>query len=96
MWEGAVLHVAQEGLQRKRVGRDGGSGDGWAGGKGRAMTWRLGFLKTTRLMCGEQVVGATGSLVRNGDFDLGSFSGDGDKYLESRKFEEGKAAQQFN
>lgn len=59
-------------------------------------SWSLGFLKTTRLMRGEQVVGATGSQVRNDDFDLGSFSGDGDKYLESREVEEGKAAQQFN
>ena len=96
MWEGAVLHMTQEGLQRKRVGRDGGSGDVWTGGKVRAMTWRLGFLKTTRLMRGEQVFGATGSQVRNDDFDLGSFSGDGGKYLESREFEEGKTAQQLN
>lgn len=88
--------MTQEGLQRKRVGRDGGSEDVWTGGKVRAMTWRLGFLKTTRLMRGEQVFGATGSQVRNDDFDLGSFSGDGGKYLESREFEEGKTAQQLN
>ena len=61
MWEGAVLHMEQEGHQRKGVGRDGGSGDGWTGGKVRATTWRLGFPKTTRLMRGEQVVAATGS-----------------------------------
>ena len=88
--------MTQEGLQRKRVGRDGGREDVWTGGKVRAMTWRLGFLKTTRLMRGEQVFGATGSQVRNDDFDLGSFSGDGGKYLESREFEEGKTAQQLN
>ena len=53
--------MEQEGHQRKGVGRDGGSGDGWTGGKVRAPTWRLGFPKTTRLMRGEQVVAATGS-----------------------------------
>lgn len=90
MWEGAVPHMEQEGYQRKGVGRDGGSGDGWTGGKVRATTWRLGFPKTSRLMQGEQVVGATGSQVRNDDFYLGD---DGDKYLESRESEEGKAAQ---
>ena len=90
MWEGAVPHMEQEGHQRKGVGRDGGSGDGWTGGKVRATTWRLGFPKTSRLMHGEQVVGATGSQVRNDDFYLGD---DGDKYLESRESEEGKAAQ---
>ena len=93
MWEGAVLHTEQEGHQRKGVGRDGDRGDGWTGGKVRAMTWRLGFPKTTWLMRGEQVVAATGSQVRNDDFGLG---GDGDKYLESRESEEGKSAQQFN
>ena len=76
--------------KQKQEGKKVGSGDGWTGGKVRATTWRLGFPKTSRLMQGEQVVGATGSQVRNDDFYLGD---DGDKYLESRESEEGKATQ---
>ena len=53
-------------------------------------------LKTTSLTRGEQVVGAAVQPGENDDFDLGDFNGDGDKYLESREIQGGKAAQLFN